>query len=135
MITVTASPADALLASLVPPPIRGSPRMRAQVMLHLQDMVVAPEDFAACELPNLVFLRLICCGDRSPEAVEALLASCPKLTREGCICFRGPGDPVGDDGPNKSRAIARRFRFPEEDLAGCSLAGVIDALERGYSVR
>lgn len=107
------------------------------VLLHLQDMLVSPEDFGNCELPNLCFLRLVGCGARAAVAGASLVGSAiaPRLRTDGVVT-RGLADDylrkLPDETPNKARVWAGLYRYPQEDLGGLGLSGVLDALERGY---
>ena len=102
------------------------------VMLHLQDIIVQPTDFAACHLPELALLRMIDCGDQAAESAHAMRLTCPKLTPAGCIIT---GDTTGYfklTQETHPRVKAVHCCFPADDLHGLSLDGVIDVLVRGY---
>ena len=105
------------------------------VMLHLQDIVVHPEDFADSQLPELVLLRLVHCGPRSHEVAEFLVGTCPKLEPAGCLVSLSNRPLLPEeDVPSARRVRAKWQRFPRADLANSSLDRVIDVLEQGYCV-
>ena len=104
-------------------------------MLHLQDIVVMPEDFATTQLPLLRLVRFANAGVAAPAALEALRLKCPKLEERGCVSYKDPSS-VFDAKANETlskreregtlpkRERARLFGFPDSDLAGLSL-GII----------
>jgi hypothetical protein len=100
----------------------------------VSDVVVESDDVAGSGLPHLAFLRLLRCGPSADALAEQLVITCPELTSEGCVvCADGVLKHVSNDLPCASRTRAKHSRFPQEELAGCSLGGVLDALERGYT--
>lgn len=118
---------------------------RSLVMLHLQDIHVAPADLETCALPELVLLRLIGCGPEAQATADAMRASvakvctCPKLTGEGVVvvesetsfnCYSYPKFEGPDATVNAARNFAKYTKFPLEDLSGLRLAGVVDVLDR-----
>ena len=109
------------------------------VMLHLQDVNVTPEDLAPCQLPNLVFLRLVSCGPYSYAAARTLCSNCPQLSLEGCVVKRTTddrdADVIGRERNRELRHVARLYHFPKAGIQGLSLDGVLDVLERGYKCR
>jgi hypothetical protein len=113
------------------------PLPRTLVLLHLQDILISPEDFATVSLPLLAFARFVNCGPETAEAIETLVATCPKLERNGCVWSSGKMEPpVSAQGHKLAHAevrqLARLIKFPCDDLAGLSLEGIMDVLERGY---
>ena len=99
------------------------------VLLHLSDMLVDPESVAGLSLPRLVFLRLVNCGPDARAAADTLALHCPTLTRDGCCIraeFETPKLPS-----DAARLWARHARYPNKDLAGLSLDGVLNVLECG----
>ena len=106
---------------------------RSLVMLHLQDIVVTPEDFSSCELPELRFCRLINAGEDAKIAKDALVAACPKLTGEACVVRDEPlDDATIKEAVDGARLRAKHHYFPTRDLSGLSLDGVLDVLQLGY---
>jgi hypothetical protein len=107
------------------------------VMLHLSDMLIDPSEVLGIALAHLTFVRFVACGPDAQAAADTLATQCPALTSQGC-CVRewtGPNaTPVPRDAPNAARLRARLYRHPQEPLAGLSLEGVLDVLERGESV-
>ena len=114
------------------------------VFLHLQDIIVGPENFDGVRLPNLLFLRLVCCGggEMTWRELAASDAICPKLTPRGCVCR----ELTGEERPPKKETTSEKnkekqtplyytmhHRYPRSDLAGLSFDDVIVALEDGHS--
>ena len=103
------------------------------VLLHLSDVLVDPESVAGLSLPRLVFLRLVNCGPDARAAADTLANHCPALTRDGCCIraeFETPKLPC-----DATRLWARHARFPDKDLAGLSLDGVLNVLECGPTAK
>ena len=108
---------------------------RSLVMLHLGDILVAPEDFIGVDLPNLVLVRLVNGGLRAAATSAALLDNdkCPKLTARGII-HRGikissdsvPARTLKEHSPWR---FALEFQTPRGSLAGLSLDGVVKVLQ------
>jgi hypothetical protein len=102
---------------------------RSLIMLHLQDIIVCPEDVAMVELPELAFVRLVHCGPDAHAAIDTLISLCPKL--KTCICK----DKIPDGLEHCGGSRVNFFGFPRSELTGLSATGLLKAIENGYDVR
>lgn len=114
---------------------QATPLPRTLVMLELKEIVVAPSDFAGCELPALALVRLKHCKDEhgpdlQKDTIEELCMACPKLEPSGCVADEHRFEPKHSSKLQQARVC----NYPAEHIGGLSLEGVLDALERGYTL-